>query len=372
MMIDAIVVGTATSGGDDAESALARCLFERAMGSWPAPHRVRCAQSITALAEIAPGLLPPGMPADAKILLLAHDRLLPAPGCIEILAQALDGGLCSAAACDASGCGGADYLTLRGFERFAASRRAAASHPPANANAPPRMLLARLDALADGSWRRAPRVGGAWAHDFSGYRAHRREEILGLLSSSCASLLDVGGGTGGFLAAVKERLPACQTALVELSPSACADAADHADRIWQGDFLAVPIEARFACVSFLDVLEHVAEPLAMLAKARGLLEPEGCVITSIPNVGHWSIIADLLEGRWDYAPAGILCVTHLRFFTRRSIEELFFSAGFVIERWQAEHMPPPPWFDPGAMHKTLTMDHESLSTVAWHCRARSA
>ena len=44
-----------------------------------------------------------------------------------------------------------------------------------------------------------------------------------------------------------------------------------------------------------------------------VLPPGGVVVLSVPNVGHWSVVADLLAGRWDYLPAGLVCVTHLRF-----------------------------------------------------------
>lgn len=366
-MIEAIISGSTPP--DDAESALAQRLFERALAGFPAPIRVRSATSVEALARLAPALLPRDFPTDGKILLLAHDRLLPAPGCIEILADALDGGLASAAACDAAGCGGADYLTLRGFERFTASKRQlnAATGPDAAA---PLALVARLAALTAGKWYPAPRLPNAWVHDFSGYRTHRREEMLALLPEECPSLLDVGGGAGGFVAALKARRPDCRTALVEMSRPACEQAQAHADRVWEGDFLSLGIDERFGCISFLDVLEHVTEPLAMLAKARSLLTADGCVIASIPNVGHWSIVADLLEGRWDYAPAGILCITHLRFFTRHGIAALFAEAGLVIEAWSGERLPPPPWFETRTLASHLAIDEESLATVAWHCRAR--
>jgi hypothetical protein len=44
------------------------------------------------------------------------------------------------------------------------------------------------------------------------------------------------------------------------------------------------------------------------------------------------VVRDLLwRGRWDYADWGVLDRTHLRFFTRKSIEDLFATCGYVIE-----------------------------------------
>jgi hypothetical protein len=43
-------------------------------------------------------------------------------------------------------------------------------------------------------------------------------------------------------------------------------------------------------------------------------------VASIPNVQYWGVLKDLVfEGDWRYADEGVLDVTHLRFFTRRSI-----------------------------------------------------
>ena len=44
-------------------------------------------------------------------------------------------------------------------------------------------------------------------------------------------------------------------------------------------------------------------------------------IFSIPNVGHYSIVEDLIAGRWDYLPIGLLCYTHFRFFTRHTLAD---------------------------------------------------
>jgi 2-polyprenyl-3-methyl-5-hydroxy-6-metoxy-1,4-benzoquinol methylase len=137
------------------------------------------------------------------------------------------------------------------------------------------------------------------------------------------------------------------------------------DCVWQGDFLAQPIDARFDCVTFLDVIEHAAVPLPWLERARSLLNPGGCIVASIPNVGHWSVVADLLEGRWDYAPVGIHCITHLRFYTRHGIEALMNEAGLRITQMKATQVPMPAWMD-GVTHLPgLRVDQTSLDAYNW-------
>jgi 2-polyprenyl-3-methyl-5-hydroxy-6-metoxy-1,4-benzoquinol methylase len=87
----------------------------------------------------------------------------------------------------------------------------------------------------------------------------------------------------------------------------------------------------FDAILFGDVLEHLIDPSEALARVRPWLSERGVVVASVPNLGHWSIVADLLEGRFDYVPYSILSGTHVRFFTRRTVEELFEACGYRVE-----------------------------------------
>ena len=94
----------------------------------------------------------------------------------------------------------------------------------------------------------------------------------------------------------------------------------------------LPAGGTYDCIVFNDVLEHVVDPWSMLDRAKERLAPGGRIVASIPNVRHYIVVRNLaLRGRWDYADWGVLDRTHLRFFTRASIEELFESADMAIE-----------------------------------------
>jgi hypothetical protein len=54
------------------------------------------------------------------------------------------------------------------------------------------------------------------------------------------------------------------------------------------------------------------------------------VVASIPNIAHGSVRLALLQGRFRYRDLGLLDDTHLRFFTRESVQRMFDDAGFVI------------------------------------------
>ena len=69
------------------------------------------------------------------------------------------------------------------------------------------------------------------------------------------------------------------------------------------------------CLVFGDVLEHLVDPWAVLARLARLVCDGGQILACIPNVQHYSVIVSLLRGKWDYQDEGLLDRTHLRFFT---------------------------------------------------------
>lgn len=253
-----------------------------------------------------------------------------------------------------------DYCTARGLERYG---QAMASAVAQEACAWDRLelpdgcqvavaSLGSLRRLFGGGVLRAAWLPGCFAHDFAHYHQGQRAEVLPLVPLHARRVLDVGGGEGHFLALLgAER--GCETHLSEYSSAVCALAQQRVDVAWPGDFLALDaaeVAARagvpsgggvFDCITFLDSLEHAVEPGLWLDKAHGLLHDGGCVVGSIPNVGHWSVLADLLEGRWDYCPVGIHCSTHLRFFTRKTITDLLCRHGFALEAMEPVLVPAP-------------------------------
>jgi SAM-dependent methyltransferase len=95
----------------------------------------------------------------------------------------------------------------------------------------------------------------------------------------------------------------------------------------------------FDVVLAADVLEHVREPERILRDARARLRPGGCLITSVPNFGHWYPRTRVALGRFDYDRRGILDRDHVRFFTRRSFERLVALEGFHSRRRETLGLP---------------------------------
>lgn len=84
---------------------------------------------------------------------------------------------------------------------------------------------------------------------------------------------------------------------------------------WAGPSFADPnIAPEYDLITFLDVLEHIADPAPVLAWAVSRLSANGRICALIPNSAHWSFRLKILRGDWSYEPFGFFDKTHLRFF----------------------------------------------------------
>lgn len=175
----------------------------------------------------------------------------------------------------------------------------------------------------------------------SNYFAGRRLDLMALVPAEATRILDVGCGSGRLGEGLKaQRLR--YVAGVELHQESATMAASVLDHVVHGSVTEVKLDeigppASFDCIIFGDILEHLLDPWETLRRYRALLAPAGVVVASIPNIGHISVIMNLIRGRWEYGERGLLDSTHLRFFTRRSIIELFQQADLEIVRWEGNY-----------------------------------
>ncbi|MDZ7732907.1 MAG: bifunctional glycosyltransferase/class I SAM-dependent methyltransferase [Acidimicrobiia bacterium] len=88
-----------------------------------------------------------------------------------------------------------------------------------------------------------------------------------------------------------------------------------------------------------DVLEHLRNPEALLRRFHDVLRPNGSVVVSVPNVGHWYPRLRFASGHFDYDRRGILDRGHLRFFTRRSFTRLARRCGYRVVRLEPTGLP---------------------------------
>jgi 2-polyprenyl-3-methyl-5-hydroxy-6-metoxy-1,4-benzoquinol methylase len=166
------------------------------------------------------------------------------------------------------------------------------------------------------------------------YFSGNRGEMLEFIPENARRILEVGCGEGNFGLRVKQQRGA-EVWGVEMFADAANIARLNLDHVVTGnievDDLDLP-EEYFDCIVFNDVLEHLQYPWSVVEKIRKNLSPGGCLLASIPNIRYYpNMIRLLLHKEWAYSDAGILDRTHLRFFTKSSIQSMFESSGYTIK-----------------------------------------
>lgn len=142
-------------------------------------------------------------------------------------------------------------------------------------------------------------------------------------------VLELGPATGYMSRLLRDR--GCAVVGIEIDPEMAEQAGPFCERMIVGDLDTLDLDAelgsdRFDVIVAADVLEHLKNPLAALRRLREFLSPEGFFVISLPNVAHGSVRLALLGGHFRYQKLGLLDETHLRFFTRESVDQLLDEA----------------------------------------------
>jgi 2-polyprenyl-3-methyl-5-hydroxy-6-metoxy-1,4-benzoquinol methylase len=164
-------------------------------------------------------------------------------------------------------------------------------------------------------------------------RRHRAHMKLLEAVGTGGRVLDVGCSSG-YLAEPLSRRGNTVVGL-ELDPEAAREAERWCERVLVGsvETMELPFEpASFDAVVCGDVVEHLRDPGAALARLRPLLRSGGRLVVSTPNVANWAVRLSLLAGRWQYTDRGILDRTHTHLFTRRTLVDTIERAGYQVVR----------------------------------------
>src|SRR4051812_47206438 len=146
-------------------------------------------------------------------------------------------------------------------------------------------------------------------------------------------VLDVGCSSGYLAEPLSQRRNTIVG--IELDPDAAREAERWCERVVVGDVesMELPFEpASFDVILCGDVIEHLRDPRAALARLRPFLRPGGRLVASTPNVANWAMRVSLLAGRWRYTDRGLLDRTHTHLFTKRTLVETVEAAGYRVER----------------------------------------
>jgi len=163
------------------------------------------------------------------------------------------------------------------------------------------------------------------AQSDSSYPDACNPDLLSRIPLAARTVLDVGCHTGALGAAYRRLNPSAILLGIEADPAAAAIAATRLDDVRAVDLEADPmpfaLPAGLDCLILGDVLEHLRDPWSILAHQAEALAEDGTLLLCVPNVEHWSFLARLLRGDWDYQDSGLLDRSHLRWFTRRTVTE---------------------------------------------------
>lgn len=176
------------------------------------------------------------------------------------------------------------------------------------------------------------------------YYGNVNPTLLAEVSASAQRVLELGCGAGAMARAVRAQVPEVFYVGLDVAADALAHASDtldvallrHLDHVpdWAADAemaQALPLES-FDHLILGDVLEHLYDPEKVLAQAVQRLQPGGRALVCLPNVQHWSVLAQLMLGHWPRTDAGLFDRTHLRWFTLRDMLALLTGCGLVVEK----------------------------------------
>lgn len=168
------------------------------------------------------------------------------------------------------------------------------------------------------------------------YYEQANPDLLCRIPVTAGVVLEVGCGAGALGAAYKAINPDAIVVGLELMAGPAERARQRLDHVIEVNVENIPRPALpndvgpVDCLVYGDVLEHLRDPAAVLQQQLEWLAPDGLVLACIPNVQHWSVLANLLAGQWPQQDHGLFDRTHLRWFTRAGMVELLQCCGLVI------------------------------------------
>lgn len=171
-------------------------------------------------------------------------------------------------------------------------------------------------------------------------------ELMALIPPGTRRLVDVGCMKGNLARVHRETHPGCEVIGIDIDADYAQAAAQWCTRALASDIETMP-DAEFKtlfpsdCWVFGDCLEHLRDPWAVLRKVRSHIDADGCLLACIPNAQHWSVQWRLASGLFRYEDQGLLDRTHVRWFTRQTMFELFTDTGWSVKEAMARtiHFP---------------------------------
>lgn len=162
------------------------------------------------------------------------------------------------------------------------------------------------------------------------YYRQVREDLISILPKNTSQkILEIGSGGGNTLVELKKKKLASEVVGIDIFTLPDTNQQNPIiDRFifanLETDDLDFP-EEYFDVIIAGDVLEHLVDPWKVIEKITKFLKNGGVFIVSVPNLREINTISKIVfGGTFNYDPAGgIMDKTHLRFFCKKNVPDLF-------------------------------------------------
>jgi protein-L-isoaspartate O-methyltransferase len=149
-----------------------------------------------------------------------------------------------------------------------------------------------------------------------------RGDVAQLVPVAAKRILDVGCSNGALGGLLRSLVPQRVITGIEIDQDFARSAEKVLDHVIQASIEENGVKERLAahapfdCIICADVLEHLREPWTQLATLASLLDKNGTMVISFPNIRHHSALASIfIRGHFPRRPRGLFDATHLRWFT---------------------------------------------------------
>lgn len=144
------------------------------------------------------------------------------------------------------------------------------------------------------------------------------------------SVLDIGTGNGSNIPTWQSQ--ATKVAAMEPDEEGFSFAKQYNDvdvrKFGVGELIPAEWSNAFDAVVSLEVIEHLFNPIDLVITTQQTLKKDGIVIISTPYHGYLKNLALAVADKWDHHHHPTKTGGHIKFWTRRSLSDLFINEGF--------------------------------------------
>jgi 2-polyprenyl-3-methyl-5-hydroxy-6-metoxy-1,4-benzoquinol methylase len=149
-----------------------------------------------------------------------------------------------------------------------------------------------------------------------------------------SKILEFGPAMGRMTKYLKQNLN-CDVYIIELDEEGYNSSIKYAIDGYFGNAESIEWIERFKGIKFdyiifADIIEHLRNPEEVIIKAKDLLNYQGKVIFSVPNIAHNSVLIDLINNKFNYSQVGLLDNTHIKFYTYFTLKEMLNRCNLIV------------------------------------------